>query len=319
MPELPELEVVCEVLQRRVVGQTITGVEVFPPGGPIVVRDLTHAGFTETLTGATFTQVLRRGKFLIFSLSVQDPQRPERTLSEAQAEPKRKSKGASPSAALRAGFDDAPGGAPVRTLSLVLNPKLTGRLQLAAPSDKRLPKTHVVFTLSDGGQLRYVDQKRMGQLYLTRDLAQVPDYAGMGPEPFDISLEEFRDRLKPYRGEIKGVLTRGDFIAGIGNAYADEILWAARLHPYRRRTQLTPEEIDRLHAAMRATLLDATEKVRAEMGGDIHRKPRDFMAVHMKTGQPCPRCGTPISLVGANQRITNFCRTCQPGGLIKGM
>src|SRR3970040_2426746 len=120
MPELPELEVVRDVLQRRVVGQTIVSVEVFPPGGPIVVRDLTHAGFIETLTGATFTQVLRRGKFLICSLSVQGLQRPERTLSEAQAEPKRKSKGASPSAALRAGFDDAPGGAPLRTPSLVL-------------------------------------------------------------------------------------------------------------------------------------------------------------------------------------------------------
>ena len=96
-------------------------------------------------------------------------------------------------------------------------------------------------------------------------------------------------------------------------------MWAARLHPYRRRTQLTPEEIDRLYDAMRATLLDAIEKVRAEMGENIHLKPRDFLAIHMKTGQPCPRCGTPISLVGANQRITNFCRTCQPGGLIKGI
>ena len=313
MPELPELEVVCEVLQRRVLGQTITGVEVFPPGGPIVVRDLTYAGFTETLTGATFTQVVRRGKFLVFSLNVQDSARPS----------------TSPSAALRADFDDAPSGAMLRTLYLVLNPKLTGRLQLASSSDKRLPKTHVVFTLSDGGQLRYVDQKRMGQLYLTRDLAQVPDYAGMGPEALEISLDDFRARLskmpgaprrvRPYRGEIKGLLTRSEFVAGIGNAYADEILWAARLHPYRRRTQLTPEEIDRLYAAMRATLLDATDKVRAEMGENIHLEPRDFMNVHMKTGEPCPRCGTPISLVGANQRITNFCRTCQPGGLIKGM
>ncbi len=277
MPELPELEVVREVLQRRVVGQTIAGVEVFPPGGPIVVRDLTHAGFSETLTGATVTEVIRRGKFLIFSFNI-DPQ-----------------------------------------LYLVLNPKLTGRLHLAAPSDKRFPKTHVVFTLSDGGQLRYVDQKRMGQLYLTLDLVEVPDYAGMGPEALAVSLDDFRARLKPYRGEIKGVLTRGDFIAGIGNAYADEILWAARLHPYRRRTQLTPEEIDRLYDAMHATLLDAIEKVRAEMGETIHLEPRNFMAVHMKTGEPCPRCGTPISLVGANQRITNFCRTCQPGGLIKGM
>ena len=122
--------------------------------------------------------------------------------------------------------------------------------------------------------------------------------------------------MRSYRGEIKGILVRGEFIAGIGNAYADEILWAACLHPYRKRTQLTGEEIERLYQAMQSTLREATDKVRVEMGEAIHREPREFMAVHMKTGEPCPRCGTPISLIGANQRITNFCRTCQPGGLI---
>jgi formamidopyrimidine-DNA glycosylase len=182
-----------------------------------------------------------------------------------------------------------------------------------------MPRTHVEITFTDGRQLRYIDQKQMGQLYLTRDMDLVPDYSDMGPEPFDVSLEEFRERLKPYRGEIKGVLTRKEFIAGIGNAYADEILWAARIHPFRKRTQLTAEEVERLYDAMRTTLLEAIEKVRAEMGEHIELKPRDFMAVHMKTGQPCPRCGTPISMIGANQRITNFCRTCQPGGLIRGM
>ncbi len=278
MPELPELEVVREVLQRRVVGQVITEVQVIPPGGPIVIRDMTHIGFESALTDTAISTVNRRGKFLVFSFG--------------------------------------PGPA---QLFLAINPKLTGRLQLANASDKRLPKTHLVLALDGGRQVRYLDQKQMGQLYLTRDLAGVPDYAAMGPEPFDVSLETFRGRLKPFRGEIKGVLTRGEFIAGIGNAYADEILWAARLHPYRKRTQLTAEEIGRLYTAMRSTLTDAIEKVRLEMQEDIHLKPRDFMAVHMKTGQPCPRCGTPISLVGANQRITNFCRTCQPGGLIKGM
>lgn len=278
MPELPELEVVREVLQRRAVGQTITGVQVLPPGGPIVVRDLTHNGFEAALTGATISAVARRGKFLIFT------------------------------------FEPGPS-----VLFLAVNPKLTGRLQLAEPADKRHAKTHLVFTFAHGQQLRYRDQKQMGQLYLTRNLESVPDYAGLGPEPLEISLEAFRERLKPFRGEIKGVLTRGEFVAGIGNAYADEILWAARLHPYRKRTQLTAEEVERLYAAMRTTLLEATEKVRAEMQENIDQKPRDFMAVHMKTGEACPRCGTAISLVGANQRITNFCRTCQPGGLIKGM
>jgi formamidopyrimidine-DNA glycosylase len=159
----------------------------------------------------------------------------------------------------------------------------------------------------------------MGQLYLAADLAQVPDYATLGPEPFDVTLDEFHQRLKPYRGEIKGLLTRGEFIAGIGNAYADEILWAARLHPYRKRTDLKGEEIDRWYEAMQSVLREAIDQVRMEMGEAIHLKPRDFMAVHMKSGEPCPRCGTAISVVRANQRITNFCRTCQPGGLIKGM
>ena len=278
MPELPELEVVRDVLHRRVVGRTITAAELIPPGGSIVARDLVNIGFEGALSGATIAAVSRRGKFLVFAFRT-DP----------------------------------------LALFLAVNPKLVGRLQLTDPSEKRLVKTHLVLDLDDGQQLRYLDQKQMGQLYLASDLDAVPDYAGMGPEPLDISLEIFRERLRPFRGEIKGILTRGEFVAGIGNAYADEILWAARLHPYRKRTQLTPAEVDRLYEAMRLTLSEGVEKVRQEMQEQIHLKPRDFLAVHMKTGQPCPRCGTPLSLVGANQRITNFCRSCQPGGLIKGM
>jgi len=280
MPELPELEVIKEVLQRRVVDCTIEGVQAIGGGSAIIVRSLTQQRLEEAVSRAQIEAIGRRGKFLIFDLqpAVQDSR-----------------------------------------LYLVLNPKLAGRLQLAQPKEKRLPKTHLIFSLSSGEQLRYVDQRTMGQLYLAAHLADVPEYAGLGPEPFDVSLEEFRERLKPYRGEIKGVLTRSEFIAGIGNAYADEILWAARLHPYRKRTSLTPEEIDRLYEAMQSVLREAIDKVRLEMGDAIHLEPRDFMAVHMKSGQACPRCSTPISLVGANQRVTNFCRTCQPGGLIKGM
>ncbi len=145
---------------------------------------------------------------------------------------------------------------------------------------------HAVLHLSGGQDLRYIDQKKMGQVFLTRQpLEQAPtpalaagasvaDYAGMGPEALEISREAFKARLKPFRGEIKGILTRGDFVAGIGNAYADEILWAARLHPYRKKTSLTPEEVDRLYDGMRAGLLDAIDKVRAEMGENIHLKPQ---------------------------------------------
>lgn len=285
MPELPELEIVRDVLGKRVGGKTIERVELVQPGAALVVRDLTGRGFAKTLTGTTITGVSRRGKFIILELA---------------------RLGAAP-------------GSDVLQSNLVINPKLTGRLQLASGEVKRYKKTAMVLTLDNAAELRYYDDKAMGQLYLTDHVERVPEFEGMGPEPFDITRAQFRERLRQYRGEIKGVLTRGEFLAGIGNAYADEILWNARLHPYRKRTQLTAQEIDRLYDAMISTLRESIEILRAEMGENIHLEPRDFFNVHMKTGEPCPRCGTVISAITANQRITNFCRTCQPGGLIRGM
>ena len=275
MPELPELQVVRDVLQTRVVGKKIARVELLQPTTAIVVRDLTGHGFIETLTDAKVERVARRGKFLTFDFDI--PQK------------------------------------------LVINPKLTGRLQLSTATDKRYKKTAVVFTLDEETELRYYDDKAMGQVYLTDDVTRVPDFSNMGPEPLEISIQDFREQLRPFRGEIKGVLTRGDFLAGIGNAYADEILWHARLHPYRKRTQLTPDEINRLYDAIQTTLRASIEIVRVEMGENIHLKPRDFFKVHLRAGEACPRCGTTISEITAQQRITNFCRMCQPGGLIRGM
>ena len=289
MPELPELEVVRDVLQRRLVGRRITEVSVSPKGGPIVVRDLTGQGFREGLLGRLIDSVQRRGKFLLFGLS-------------AQAGGQRVS---------------SPGKQP---LTLAVNPKLTGRLQLSVPGEKKAGPVHVTLHFeAPTEELRYVDQKRMGQLYLTAELGSIPTFAEMGPDALEASPETFRSRLRRFRGEIKGVLSREQFLAGIGNAYADEILWQARLHPYRKVSTLSSEEIDRLYAAMNVTLRESIEKVEAAMGEDIHLKPRDFFAVHMRGGKRCPRCGGKVSEITAQGRITNFCRSCQPGGLIRGL
>jgi formamidopyrimidine-DNA glycosylase len=277
MPELPELEVVCEVLRRRVVGRPIARVSLAPKGAPLVVRDLTGQGLPAAATGRAFGDVRRRGKFILLALDGSD-------------------------------------------LTVAVNPKLTGRFQLCPPKTAKAGPVHVTYHFAEPAEeLRFVDSKRMGQIYLTRDLAAIPTFSEMGPEALEVSAEEFGRRLRRYRGEIKGVLTRADFLAGIGNAYADEILWHARLHPYRKRSSLSPEDIERLYRAMVDTLEQATGLVRDAMGEDIHLKPRAFFAVHMRGGEPCPRCGTAISAVTANQRITNFCRNCQPGGLIRGM
>jgi formamidopyrimidine-DNA glycosylase len=270
MPELPDLEVIREVLTPRLTGQTITNVEVVRP---LVVRDLTGKGFAGTLTGQTFAGVQRRGKILLFP-----------THSD---------------------------------LTLAINCKLAGRLQYALPTERQINKTQVVLHLSDGHELRYGDRKTMGQLYLATNLEAIPGWTEMGPEPFDLTLEEFREQLKPHRGEIKGILTRGMAVAGIGNAYADEICFAAQIHPYRKRTTLDDDEIARLYEAMQSVLQDAIATLRERVGTDIQHEVRDFLAIHGRGGEPCPVCGSDISEIRARHRLTNFCRTCQPGGLLQ--
>ncbi len=277
MPELPELEIVCEVLNRRVVGRTIENVTIAPKGGPIVLRNLLEQDIEKVVTGESISAVMRRGKSLRFDLE------PSKT-------------------------------------HIVINPKLMGRLQLCAPGAKKAGPVHVTFHLSDPSEeLRYVDRKRMGQIYITKDLSLIPLFTELGPDALEITREDFHAQLHPFRGEIKGVLTRGALVAGIGNAYVDEILWEAKVHPFRKRPSLSQEEIDQLYDAMRKVLLSAVEKVRVRMGDDIHLKPRNFFAVHMRGDEQCPRCGKRISSITANQRITNFCRFCQPGGFFKGM
>lgn len=203
---------------------------------------------------------------------------------------------------------------------LVINPKLAGHLQLCDKDAPQLRSTWVVVQFDGPGQqLRYADDKRMGQIYLTDDLHRIPTWDAMGPDAMAVGRPQFHARLRNYRGEIKGILSREAFVAGIGNAYADEILWQAKLHPYRKRPSLDRAEVDRLFEAVKVTLFEACHLVRLASGDEIHLKPRSFFRVHLQGGQACPRCGTTISEIRARQRLTNFCRTCQPGGLIRGM
>jgi len=141
----------------------------------------------------------------------------------------------------------------------------------------------------------------------------VPQFELLGPEPLDeaLTLEVFRQRLRKQRGMIKNVLTHQRFVAGIGNAYSDEILFEARLFPHRQVSSLGPEEVERLYHAIRSVLTDAIHIIRSRLGAHIDVKLRDFLKVHNKGGQPCPRCGTRISQLTPNAQIISFCRNCQ--------
>ncbi len=203
---------------------------------------------------------------------------------------------------------------------LVVNLMLTGHLQYCAPDAKR--SSRLFFLLGTGdADLRYLDDKQMGLVYYVQpgQLGSITRLTEQGPDALNggVSFQEFEERLKPYTGEIKGVLARGKFLAGIGNAYVDEILWEARVSPFRKARTLSEEERRRIYDAIPKVLHEATEEVRRRMPPDIHVKVRDFLKVHRKGGEPCPRCGATISEITANQRITSWCRQCQPGGLVK--
>ena len=204
--------------------------------------------------------------------------------------------------------------------TLVINPMLAGRIRYGAPLGRTRKRDVLVLDLDDGNELRYHDAKDMGKVYLTAGLDQIPTFSELGPEANDpeLSLEAFQERLRRHPGEIKGALTNQRFLAGIGNAYADEILWRARIYPFRRRPSLDAEEIEQLYAAVGAVLAEAIDTLRERVGDKIDVEIRDFLAVHGKAGQPCPRCDQPISKVTRQRRTTNFCRTCQPGLMVGG-
>ena len=204
--------------------------------------------------------------------------------------------------------------------ALVVNPMLTGSFQYSDPSDRVYKKTCFIISLDTGRQLRYLDGRRMGRAYCVRSdsLSDVPQLNSLGVDVLaPDTFEDFAERIRPFRGEIKGVITRGRVISGIGNAYVDEVLFEAGLYPFRKRTALSDEELRRVYEAARRVVREAVGEVRVRMDGDIQLKPRDFLKVHNRGGEPCPRCGNKITQITANQRITSYCRRCQPGLLIK--
>ena len=135
----------------------------------------------------------------------------------------------------------------------------------------------------------------------------------LGPDADDpgLTLAVWQARIRRHPGELKNLLKNQEFIAGIGNAYSDEILHAARLLPFRKRSTLAPEEVAALHAATGSTLAMRSACSGERVPPTFETQVRDFLAVHNKGGQPCPRCGTRISEVSPGGFVTSFCRGCQ--------
>ena len=270
MPELPDLTVVAEELERRVTGRTV--LEATAPT-PILMRATPEE--LAALRGTTLGSAGRRGKFLLLPF--------ERHGSTERI--------------------------------LAANPMLAGRFWLTATRTTVRARTGLRLRLDDKTDLRYVDREMLGKLYLVAPdaMGEIPGWAEMGPDADDpaLTLDAFRQRIRRHPGELKPLLRNPRFVAGIGNAYSDEILWEARLAPFRKRSSLTDADVERLYTAMRSVLADAVERLRVLVPPDIETQHREFLKVHLRGGDPCPRCGRELRQIGGRE-ATTFCRTCQP-------
>ena len=246
--------------------------------GPLVVRWPTVEEFTNVLDGNRLFETERRGKFLLLR------------------------------------FESGH--------CLAIHLMLTGHLQLAGTQTPRRKKTSWLLAFDNNRELRYFDQKLDGKVYLVpkAELSTVPRFSEMGPDVLDASLtyEVFAKRIRRFPGQVKRTLVNDIFVAGVGNAYVDEILFTAGIYPFARVRSLREEQIHALYSAIHAVYEWAIPIVAQRMGDTIDEKVRDFLKVHRKGGQPCPNCGTTITQIEPNQRITSYCRVCQNWGQTGG-
>ena len=210
--------------------------------------------------------------------------------------------------------------------TLVIHRKMSGNVLLRDRSAPPDPHTHLVVAFNDGWELRFVDPRKFGRVYLFRRPEDLDAFLEqrLGPEPLDeLTPKALRWMLRGRRGRIKPLLLNQTFLAGLGNLYADEALWAARIHPLRAADSLTPTEVARLAAAIRAVLesaiglggtsFDAMYRTVDDQPGNGQEGLRAYGRGPQRgrPAQPCPRCGTPMARLTVGQRSAHYCPRCQ--------
>ncbi|UUU29085.1 Fpg/Nei family DNA glycosylase [Streptomyces sp. CA-210063] len=276
MPELPEVEALRDFLVGTLVGHEVVRVL------PVAISVLkTYDPPVTVLEGREVTGVRRYGKFL-------DIEADDGALHLVTH-------------LARAGWlhwrDRLPDGPP----------KPGGKSPLAL---RVALETGEGFDLTEAGT-----QKRLA-VYVVRDPAEVPGIARLGPDPLadDFDVTRFAGLLAGERRQIKGALRDQSLIAGIGNAYSDEILHAAKMSPFKLASSLKPEETRHLHQALRATLTEAVERSRGLAAGRLKAEKKSGLRVHGRTGEPCPVCGDTVREVSFSDSSLQYCPTCQTGG-----
>jgi formamidopyrimidine-DNA glycosylase len=277
VPELPEVETVVRGLRVSLPGRTVLDVRF---GKTDFVDD--PAVVAEKLPGLRITDVTRMGKFICVAVEPSEPQAAQ----------------------------------PVR-LYLIVHLGMTGRLTVISSAEPVVPHTHVFFALDDGRELRYTDPRRFGRMLLV-DESGLPAFVGrLGKEPLEITPEEFCEYFESRRARVKALLLDQSVLRGIGNIYADESLFRARLHPARIAENLSREQLLLLHRKMRDVLAEAILSRGSSISDYVDSEGRQGSfqfrhRVYQRDGRPCYRCRATIRRVIVAGRSSHFCPRCQP-------
>lgn len=274
MPELPEVEALAHHLREYAVGTTVTRVDV---ASLTVLKTVQPA--VSTLHGAAVTGAGRHGKFLAVYTDG-----PALVVHLARAGWLRWSDSLAPAA-------PRPGKGPIAL-----------RVHLSGGAG---------FDLTEAGT-----QKRLA-VYVVADatgVAELPGIRRLGPDALALTRDELSEVLRGRTERLKTVLTDQTMIAGVGNAYSDEVLHAARLSPYVTAGRLPEDALDRLHDALRRVLLDAVSRSVGQDAARLKGEKRAGLAVHARAGLPCPVCGDTVREVSFADRAFQYCPTCQTGG-----
>jgi formamidopyrimidine-DNA glycosylase len=289
MPELPEVETLVRRLRELVIGRTIEDVTIY---WERTVTQPAPKEFARMLRGYTVQTIDRRAKYLVFTLKPHPSaaRRSARALSAKQGRAGRQASG---------------------PLFLLIHLKMSGKLSVVDRAEPIAKHDRVVFDLDDGRRLRFNDIRKFGKMWLVADPEMVT--GAIGPEPLDpaFTLPKFRALIQSRSGAIKPLLLNQAFLAGVGNIYADESLWLARIHPLRKTDSLTDAEVASLYRSIRKVLRTAIEDEGTDAGDGVIEgdyQPR----VYGRTDKPCYRCHQPIHRMIVGQRGTHFCPQCQP-------
>jgi formamidopyrimidine-DNA glycosylase len=288
VPELPEVETIARDLRPLLTGAAIVAAAC---DWPAVLRSHELAVFSAAISGRLIEGVGRRGKQLLIWLG--------------------------PADGAAAGAADA--------AVLTVHLKMSGQLFVVPAGTPQDRHVHLVLALADGRELRFRDMRKFGRVGLyRRDLdtgeprpGEALGVLASGAEPLadELTFRRFGELIGRRRGRLKSLLLNQDFLAGVGNIYADESLWRARLHPLRDASSLKPQEVRRLHGALREVLVEAIERRGSSV--DDYTAPegdgsmQEHLAVYQRTSQPCLRCGRAIKRIVLGGRSTHFCGWCQ--------